>query len=80
MKRFIIIAAVILSACASDKPTGWRDTTDTGRQDANLRADIDVCEVEMRREHAVVPPGHQAGPGPALYDACMKARGWERVY
>ena len=89
MRRLAVLGLAALAGCAARPGEDlWRDMSGQGRQDAALHSDQAACEYEIALATSAAPYnpalGHVGnaflrGPGPRVWDACMRARGWQVV-
>lgn len=79
-----------LAGCASEPPeTYWRDVTGAKRSQDTFDTDRAACNYQISLAATPVdfsarPAGTLASallsaPGPAAYDNCMRAKGWQQV-
>lgn len=75
MKKFILISAILLSACAT-KPMQWVHPELNGDK---LNKDLNECEYDAAKANAaVLNPFMQGMQSQQMFGQCMKARGYIR--
>ena len=82
-----VVTAAILAGCDMQRDSvGYRDITGQDRRQAALDADAARCryEFESARAGSSRPSNSLisavlSAPPPALFDACMGAKGWREV-
>ena len=88
--RWPLLVLLFLGGCAvaQSPETVWRDLTGNNRQNPDLVADANQCDYEYAKMQAISPMDLSqgiagiliSGPGPRVWDACMRARGWRQLH